>query len=201
MLEYIIIGGGFAFAAAWQPGPLQAFLLSKITTIGWRKTLPSAIAPVISDGPIAVLVMLVLNRIPDRMESILQALGAVVLLVFAGKAFREWRTNRNQVARGTGSAQKTLLQTVVFNALNPGPWLGWGLVMGPLVLEAWRKSEGHAIALIASFYVTMVLSLALFILLLGATDIFGPRGRRALHLVAAIALAGLGLYRLGSVLL
>jgi len=25
MLEYVLIGGGFAFAAAAQPGPLQAF--------------------------------------------------------------------------------------------------------------------------------------------------------------------------------
>ena len=200
MLEYILIGSGFAFAAAWQPGPLQAFLLSKITTIGWRKTLPSAIAPVISDGPIAAVILLVLNRVPDSMESVLQALGGVVLLYFAGMTFRQWRLNRNQEIQSAGSVPKTLLQTVVVNTLNPGPWLGWSLVLGPLFLEAWRESAGHAIALVAAFYVTMTLSLVLFILLLGATNILGPRGRRGLHLAAAIALAGLGVYRLGSVL-
>ena len=30
MLESIFIGGGFAFAAAIQPGPLQAFLLASV---------------------------------------------------------------------------------------------------------------------------------------------------------------------------
>ncbi len=30
MIENMIIGGGFAFAAAVQPGPLQAFLLSRV---------------------------------------------------------------------------------------------------------------------------------------------------------------------------
>ena len=36
MLEYILIGGAFAFAAAVQPGPLQAFLLARVATDGRR---------------------------------------------------------------------------------------------------------------------------------------------------------------------
>ena len=200
MLEYILIGGGFAFAAAWQPGPLQAFLLSRIAAIGWRRTVPSALAPVISDGPIAVLILLVLNRLPDGMETILQAAGGVALLFLAGAAFREWRRNRNPESQEQGSAPRTLLQAVIVNTLNPGPWLGWSLIMGPLFLEAWQKSAGHAVALVAAFYITMVACLVLFILLLGTTSFLSPRGRHALHLVSALALAGLGMYRLGSAL-
>ena len=200
MLEYVLIGSGFAFAAAWQPGPLQAFLLSRITSIGWRRTLPSSLAPVISDGPIAALILLVLNRLPDGMETYLQAVGGVALLFFAGAAFREWRRNRGGENEGEGSAPRTLLQAVIVNTLNPGPWLGWSLIMGPLALEAWEKSAGHAVALVATFYITMVACLILFILLLGTTSFLSPRGRHALHLISAFALAGLGLYRLGSVL-
>ncbi|MBU8871715.1 MAG: LysE family transporter [Gemmatimonadales bacterium] len=200
MLEYVLIGGSFAFAAAWQPGPLQAFLLSRITALGWRRTLPSALAPVISDGPIAVLILLVLNRLPAGMETYLQAAGGVALLYFAGAAFREWRRNKKQENQGKASAPRTLMQAVIVNILNPGPWLGWSLIMGPLALEAWQKSAGHAVVLIASFYITMSTCLILFILLLGTTSFLGPRGRHALHLVSAFALAGLGLYRLGSAL-
>ena len=201
MLEYLLIGAGVAFASAWQPGPLQAFYLSRIAAIGWRRTLPAALAPVITDGPIAALVLLVLERLPDQMEAWLQAGGGVALLVFAGLAFREWRRNRSRQERGGGSVPKTLLQAVIVNVLNPGPWLGWSLVMGPWALEAWHRSPGHAIALVAAFYVTMTASLAAFILLLGTTGFLGPRGRRALHLGAAAALALLGLWRLGSALL
>ncbi len=199
MLEYVLIGGSFAFAAAWQPGPLQAFLLSRIASIGWRRTLLSALAPVISDGPIAVLVLLVLKRVPEGMETYLQAAGGMALLFFAGAAFMEWRRNRSSEGLGDGSAPQTLLQAVVVNTLNPGPWLGWSLVMGPLALEAWLKSAGHAVALVAAFYITMVTNLMIFIMLLGATSFLGQRGRHALHLVSAVALAGLGLYRLGAV--
>lgn len=162
--------------------------------------MPSALAPVISDGPIAALILLVLNRLPASMETILQAAGGVALLFFAGAAFLEWRRNRSLGNQKEGSAPRTLMQAVVVNTLNPGPWLGWSLVMGPLALEAWQKSPGHAVALVGTFYLTMITCLVLFILLLGATSFLGPRGRHALHLVSAIALAGLGFFRLGTAL-
>ena len=145
MWEYILIAGGFAFAAAWQPGPLQAFLLSRIAAIGWRRTLPSALAPVISDGPIAALILIVLNRLPSAMETYLQVIGGLALLYFAGAAFLEWCRDGNRRNQEEGSAPRTLLQAVIVNTLNPGPWLGWSLIMGPLALEAWGRSPGHAL--------------------------------------------------------
>ena len=38
MLQYVVLGAGFAFAAVIQPGPLQAFLLSRVAAAGWRRT-------------------------------------------------------------------------------------------------------------------------------------------------------------------
>ena len=80
MLEYLLIGGGFAFAAAAQPGPLQAFYLSKVASGGWRRTLPACLAPVISDGPIAVVILSVLHRLPEGFENYLKAGGGLLLL-------------------------------------------------------------------------------------------------------------------------
>lgn len=59
MLPYLMLGGGLAFAAVLQPGPLQAFLLSRTIAHGWKRTLPAALSPVLSDLPIALLVLLV----------------------------------------------------------------------------------------------------------------------------------------------
>ena len=83
MLEYLFIGSGFAFAAAIQPGPLQAFLLSSVACKGWKRTLPAACAPLLSDGPIVLLVLLVLNRVPETMSRFLQAAGGVLLIYLA----------------------------------------------------------------------------------------------------------------------
>ena len=83
MFEYFLIGGGFAFAAAIQPGPLQAFLLSSVAQRGWKRTLPAAFSPLLSDGPIALIVLLVINRLPDVMRRILQIAGGFLLLYLA----------------------------------------------------------------------------------------------------------------------
>lgn len=55
LVENVFLGSGLAFAAAVQPGPLQAFLVSRVVARGWRHTLPACIAPLLSDGPIALL--------------------------------------------------------------------------------------------------------------------------------------------------
>jgi len=200
MLEHVLIGGGFAFAAAAQPGPLQAFLIARVTADGWRRTLPAALAPMISDGPIALLVLTVLHQVARGLESALQVVGGVVFMYFAVKTFLEWRRTGSGDEAAPQSSPRTLLQAVGVNLVNPGPYLGWSLILGPLVLEAWSTAPLNAIALVVSFYVVMVASLALFILLLGTTSYLGPRGRRGLLLASSVALALIAVYSFWSAL-
>ena len=167
---------------------------------GWRRTLPASLAPLISDGPIAVLILLVLHRLPDGFEDFLKAAGGILLLYFAVRAFLEWRREKDGAAMEAHSAPRTLFQAVAVNMVNPGPYLGWSLILGPLAIEAWRQTPAHAVALVAAFYISMVFSLALFILLLGTTSFLGPRGRRGLLLASSVALAALGVFQLVSVL-
>jgi threonine/homoserine/homoserine lactone efflux protein len=96
---------------------------------------------------------------------------------------------------------RTLLQAATVNILNPNPYLGWSLVLGPAVLVAWLKSPWNAVALIVAFYTTMVVALACTILLFGTTRLLGPGGRRALILMSAVALAALGVYQLAAAFL
>jgi threonine/homoserine/homoserine lactone efflux protein len=196
MLEYFLIGGGFAFAAAIQPGPLQAFLLSSVAQRGWKRTLPAALSPLLSDGPIALFVLLVLNRLPDAMSRILQAAGGILLLYLAWAGYRQWRQPVVTESEQKGPAPRTLLQAAGINLLNPNPYLGWSLVLGPAFLDALRQGPANAAVLIVAFYVTMVFMLAATILLFGTTSFLGPRGRHALILASAITLALLGVYRL-----
>ncbi len=194
MFEYIAIGGGFAFAAAIQPGPLQAFLLSSVARRGWKSTLPASFAPLISDGPIALLALLVLNQIPPFMMQALQAGGGIFLLYLAWASYREWQ-HPEKVNIGTmESAPRTLLQAVTVNILNPNPYLGWSLVLGPAFLAAWKQDPASGIALILSFYATMISVTACIIVLFGATTLLKPHLRRGLILGSAALLAGLGVY-------
>ncbi|MBE3072822.1 MAG: LysE family transporter [Acidobacteria bacterium] len=193
-MEYLLLGGGVAFGAAVQPGPLQAFLLSRVAAVGWRRTLPACLAPLLSDGPIAVVALLVLGQVSTAVQQLLRAAGGVLLLYFAWAALRQGRESVEQ--RSQGSAPRSLFQAALVNVLNPNPYLGWTLVLGPSVLNAWHLHPANAVALVAAFYGTMVVMLALFIVLAGAARWLGPGGQRTLLAVSAVVLALLGGYLL-----
>jgi threonine/homoserine/homoserine lactone efflux protein len=196
MLQYLMLGWGFGFAASVQPGPLQAFLLSRAASQGWVRTLPASLAPLLTDGPIALLVLLVVGRLSPEAQLYLRAAGGCLLLYLAWGALREWRRSAPTSQLTPGSGARTLMQAAAVNLLNPNPYLGWALVLGPAVTSAWRQSPVHAVALIAAFYGTMVLALAGSILFAGTDRFLGPRGRRILVLLSAVVLAALGVYQL-----
>jgi threonine/homoserine/homoserine lactone efflux protein len=196
MLEYLFIGGGFAFAAAIQPGPLQAFLLSSVARRGWRRTLPACFSPLLSDGPIALLVLLALGRIPEPLTRMLRAAGGAFLIYLAWASYRQWRRQAT-VSPATGDSRpRTLLQATLVNLLNPNPYIGWSLVLGPAAVAAWHRSPAHAVALIVAFYATMITALGGTIFLFGTTRLLGPARVRTLVLVSAVVLAALGVYQL-----
>jgi threonine/homoserine/homoserine lactone efflux protein len=195
VIEYLLVGAGFSFAAAVQPGPLQAFLLSATVAHGWRRTLPAACSPLLSDGPIAVVVLVLLRQVPRGFEHAVQVAGGVLLLYLSATTFSEWRRQR-QGAAPTASAPRTLLQAAGVNLLNPNPYLGWSLVVGPLLLKAWHEAPLNAVVLLGAFYGTMVASLAAIIVLFGKVRSLGPRVIRVLMLVSALALFVLAVYQL-----
>lgn len=192
MLRHLLLGGGFGLAAALQPGPMLAFLLARTAAAGWRRALPACLAPLLSDGPIALVAVLLLSRLPPSFQAVLRAAGGLLLLYFAAASFREWR--RPDV--GGGSAPRTLVQAALVNILNPNPYLAWSLVLGPAVVAAWRESPIHTLAFVGALYGTMCATMAGFVLVVGTSGFLGPRARRSLVLVAAALLAGLGLYLL-----
>ncbi len=192
----MLIGGGFAFAAAIQPGPLQAYLFSSVLQRGWRRTLPASFAPLISDGPIVVIALLILSRVPESCQTVLRVAGGLLLLYFAWTSYRSWQQGVAQESERVESAPRTLMQAVMVNLFNPNPYLGWSLVLGPAVVDAWQKNHAYAVVMIVAFYGTMVIGLAGTIFLFGRTNILGPRGQRALVLLSTGILAFLGVYQL-----
>jgi len=194
MLKYILIGISYALSAALQPGPLQAFFLAKVTQDGWKRTLPAAAAPLISDGPIALVAILFLNFLPDSFRDYLGLAGGILLLIFAWTAFQNWRQDRSPEEESTNSTPKSVLQAALINLINPNPYLGWSLVMGPAVLSAWADGPGLAVSLLVAFYITMISTSMVIIYLMGQALLFGEGARRSLSLISALLLVGLGLY-------
>jgi len=198
MLEYFLIGSGFALAAGVQPGPLQAFLFSKVTQKGWKHTLPASFAPLISDGPIALVVLLILNRFPKSVSNYLQAAGGILLIYFAISIFLQLKTNNVEKEQSKKKEPHTIWQAVLVNLLNPNPYIGWSLVLGPAAIKAWNTNPTDGVILIASFYLTMVTTLAITIVLFGTTSFLSEKGRRVLFALSGILLLAIGIYQLTS---
>jgi threonine/homoserine/homoserine lactone efflux protein len=198
MIAYLLLGATFGFAAVVQPGPLQAYLISQAASHGWRRTLPAAFSPLLSDGPVIALTVLVLSRVPSWFTQWLRVAGGVFVLYLAFGAFKMWRTWDPKTAAQAPSTGRSLLKATAVNLLNPNPWISWSLVLGPLLLKGWREAPAHGIALLAGFYGVMVLGLASTIALFGMAGKPGSRVSRILIGLSAAALAVFGCYLVWS---
>ena len=196
MISYLIFGITYAFAAAVQPGPLQTYIISQTLKRGWRSTLPAAFAPVISDGPILLLVLFLLSTVPDNFIFILRIGGGLFLLYLGMNAYNSWKKYATDKIISNESSQQTLIKAVVVNLLNPAPYLGWSLILGPLFFEGWKIAPINGIALIFSFYMTMIITLAGIIILFAFAQKLGPQVSKILLGLSAIVLFSFGIYQL-----
>jgi threonine/homoserine/homoserine lactone efflux protein len=198
MLTYLVLGATYGFAAAVQPGQFQAYLISETLANGWRRTAPVALAPILSDLPIICVVLLVLTQVPTLFVHVLQFVGGLFLLYLAWGAFKASRLTQSSFAAPAAPVHQTVLKAGLINLLNPNPYLAWALILGPILIEAWRGAAANGIAFVAAFYATMVFSALGIVVLFAAARSFGPRVARVLVAVSALALGAFGLYQLWS---
>jgi threonine/homoserine/homoserine lactone efflux protein len=196
MFVYLIFGITYAFAAAIQPGPFQTFIISKTLENGWKKTLPAAFAPILSDGPIILLVLFILSKIPTELIRFLQIGGGLLLLYLAYSSFRSFLNFEKLKKPEENKTDNTLLKAVLVNLLNPAPYIGWSLIMGPMFIKGYQEAAVNGIVLIASFYITIVLCQMGIILLFGFARNLGPKVSRITLGVASVGLAVFGFYML-----
>lgn len=196
MWSSFILGAGFAFAAAVQPGPFQTFLIAETLNRGWRRSVPAAFAPLLSDAPIIAASVLVLTQIPAEMVRYLHFAGAVFLFYLTWGAWRSWRQQKNEDEAPATSDHRTVFKAALVNFLNPNPWLAWSLVMGPLLVAGYRENPTKGVALLVGFYVTMIICLVGLISLFAFARRLGPKVQRVTLGLSVLALAGFGFYQL-----
>lgn len=187
----LLLGG----TAAAQPGPFQAYLLSQTLQNGWRHTLLAAFAPLLSDGPIIALVLLVLTQTPTWLLTGLQVAGGLFLLYLAYNAFCAFR----KVALPEPVSmvrRQNIFEAALMNALSPGPYIFWATITGPILLAGWRESAGYGLSFLLGFYGMLVGGLVAFIVLFALAKGLDPRISRLLSGFSAVALLGFGLFQL-----
>lgn len=198
MLPFLTQGLLLGATAAAQPGPFQAYLLSQVLRNGPRRTLPAAFAPLISDGPIIILTLLVLTRLPAWALDGLRVAGGLFLIYLAWGAYRSFRTMSVAAPLPPEASSRGVLKAAAMNLLSPNPWIFWATIGGPILIAAWEEAPASGLAYLIGFYVALIGGIVAFIGLFGATGRLDPRISHALSGVSAVALLFFGLFQLGS---
>jgi threonine/homoserine/homoserine lactone efflux protein len=196
MWLYITQGLVYGFAAAVQPGPYQTYLISQTLSKGWKRTIPAALAPLISDGPIIALCLLVLSQVPGWLQRFLYVAGGLFVLYLAHGAYESWKNFIPNIPSIETGGQQSVIKAALINILNPNPYIYWTLVTGPILLTGWRETRLNGVGFLAGFYLSIILNLSIIILVFGTARQLGPKVNRALLGISAIALFCFGSYQL-----
>jgi threonine/homoserine/homoserine lactone efflux protein len=194
--SYFVQAAALGFTAAASPGPFQAYLISETLSGGWKRGAPVAFAPLVTDAPIILLSLFLLNQLPAYFLRIVSAAGGLFALYLAWSLFKGWRNSKGEEAPNYAEenrfAMGGLWRGALANFLSPGPYLFWGLVNGPLLLAALRQSTLQGAGFLLGFYGAMIASLLGIAALFTQARRLGGRITRGLTLMSLLILVVFG---------
>ncbi|MCO6452028.1 MAG: LysE family transporter [Caldilineales bacterium] len=153
-MPYALLGLSFGLSAGISPGPLLALVIQRSLQGGLASGLRIALAPLITDLPIVILAMLVVSRLPESALDWLLFIGGLFVLWLGIDALRHAGHSLETAIVTTPS--QDIMHGALINFLNPHPYLFWGLVGAPTVIQAWQTQPLYAVAFVVLFYVMLI---------------------------------------------
>jgi threonine/homoserine/homoserine lactone efflux protein len=196
LVHYFAQGAALGFTAAATPGSLQTLLISETLLGGFKRGARITLAPLITDAPIIIAALFVLQRVPPIGVQILSLAGGVFVLYLAWILFKQWRSG-SQVTVNVEGAQpigwRGLWRASIVNWLNPNPYLFWTLVGGPTLIAALNQSVWYGVAFLVGMYGIFIGSMLIIAAVFHFARNLGPRVVRGLLLISIGILVILGL--------
>jgi threonine/homoserine/homoserine lactone efflux protein len=151
------LGLSLGLSAGISPGPLLALVITASLRSGLAGGLRVALAPLLTDLPIIVVSVLLVEQLPAEILGWVGTIGGLVVIWMGVEALRSARKATLPADLDTQADPKQeLWRGVVVNALNPHPYLFWATVGGPTLVASWRISPWHALAFLLPFYGLLV---------------------------------------------
>mgnify|MGYP001112907730 CR=1 FL=1 len=153
-LGFLFSGMVFGLAAGISPGPLIALVFSETIKYGKKEGFKIAFAPLITDLPIILFVLLILSRLTkyDLVLGVITLFGAVYLIYLGVENLRV-KINKFEVKLEKRGALK---RGIIANFLSPHPYLFWLFIGGPMVLKSLNMHVFATILFILGFYSLLV---------------------------------------------
>lgn len=198
--RFFLQGAALGFTAAATPGSLQTLLISETLLGGFKRGARITLAPLITDAPIIVAVLLILNQMPPMVLRLLSIAGGLFVLYLAWSLLKQWRRDMSrggtQVMTDVEGAQpigwKGLWRASIVNWLNPNPYIFWTLVGGPTLIAALNQSIAYGVAFLVGMYGVFIGSMLIIAAVFHFARNLGPRVVRGLLLISIVVLAIFG---------
>ncbi len=197
MLFTFLEGFFLALPAVIVPSSLKVFLISRTLRDGWRQVWPATFTPLITDLPIALLVLLILHQTPTWFYNLLQIGGGLFVIYLAWKLIPFVRAGG--VSYRPASPEQTVRtmgQAIGINFLNPIPYIFVSSVIVPRTLAGWAMAPGHALAFLLGFYGALIGGMLLLILVFHHAGKLNPKINLVLLIISILALIILGIQQI-----
>ncbi len=180
MIHYLTIGTILGLSAGFAPGPLLTLVISETLQHDIKSGFKVAIAPIISDLPIIILTLFVLEKLSNfhSILGVISLLGGCFIL-FMGY---EGVSTKGVALDFQEIKSKSLIKGVLANVLSPHPYLFWLSVGAPIMTKAMGQHISLALTFISSFYVFLVGSKIVLAVLVGKSKSF-LRGKTYLYIM------------------
>ncbi|MBC8170990.1 MAG: LysE family transporter [Anaerolineae bacterium] len=196
MLALLAQGSGLGFGAGTAFGPLHNLLLNVTLTRGWRYGLLVVITPLLTDIPIILLMLFLLEQLPPELVRLLPLIGGVFILWLAWGAWRQFRNPPQIDAARSGDtniSRETILKGMMVNFLNPAPYIFWGAAGGTILRDGLEQSIGHGAAFLLGFYLVFLGIMAVLVVVFDRLRQMDARITRGLSLISVVVMTLLGI--------
>lgn len=131
-MEFVIAALTFGLVAGLKPGPLGVFVIHQTMSKGNRHGMLASMAPLLTDGPIILLAILLTLSLEDVswFISIISIVGAFYL---ANIAYKIFNTPESIDPSGKYNENSGFLTAVKINFLNPSPYIFWFTIGGSYI--------------------------------------------------------------------
>jgi threonine/homoserine/homoserine lactone efflux protein len=193
LLALLVQGAALGLTAASSPGTFQTFLITQTLSAGWRRGAVVALAPLLSDPLIILLVLFLLNNLPPLLTQVISLLGGAFAIYLAWEL---WKNRLKGVPASETPPSKesgsVLGRAVLMNFLSPGPYTFWTLVCGPILLAALEQGPVYAAAFLTGFYSLFIGGMLVLVLLFHQARRLGKRVVHGLTLASIVILSVFG---------
>lgn len=157
ILSLALAGAVLGVVEGIKPGPLLTMVVRETLSGGLRAGIWTAAAPVFTDGPLIVLSLVAAAWMATQ-TSVLLAITVAGAIFLAHMGIECFSLELPDVSAQDAPSKASFLRGITTNLLNPGVYVFWFLIGGPLMASVVDQEVLAPVAYALSFLGTIILT-------------------------------------------